>query len=98
MLDASHAEGLGRCHCIPDLAAASGRAGHARGSPCACRLGAWSSLEIVMSIAEQVKVMELEKKVAALEGHVHVLLGRVEELERVQKERTLRLNGKKPNG
>jgi len=51
-----------------------------------------------MSIAEQVKVMELEKKVAALEGHVHVLLGRVEELERVQKERTLRLNGKKPNG
>jgi len=51
-----------------------------------------------MSIAEQVKVMELEKKVAALEGHVRVLLGRVEELERVQKERTLRLNGKKPNG
>ena len=52
-----------------------------------------------MSIAEQVKVMELEKKVAALEGHVHVLLGRVEELERVQKERqTLKLNGKKPNG
>src|SRR6185312_15046117 len=62
VLDASDAEGDRGCHCLSDLAPASGVAGHTRRAACPRRMGARRSIS--MSIALQMEVQALKQQVA----------------------------------